>query len=98
MRQGAARLNVSATEESSRKQRISLQFAAILSLALAAFMSVRVWAGPWLSLLVFPGISVYIILIVLMSAGAWLLTWFYVAAIRRIEHDGARESQQKPVL
>ena len=78
----------------ARKQRASLVFAGILSFALVAFIIVRVTAPHWVSQILFPGVSVYTALMILLSVGAWLLTWAYIARIQRIERAAAHRTDQ----
>ena len=73
---------------SSKKQSVSLIFAAILGVCLVLFAISLVFARRWLSLLLPGPTSMYIAVMVLLAVVAWLLTWIYVVRINRIERDG----------
>ena len=78
---------------SSKKQSVSLIFAAILGVWLVLFEIAVVFARRWLSLLLPGPTSIYIAVMVFLSVAAWLLTWAYVVRINRIERDGCDDHQ-----
>lgn len=76
---------------SSKKQSVSLIFAAILGVLLVLFEIALVFARRSLSLLLPGPTSIYIAVMVFLTVAAWLLTWIYVVRINRIERDGRDE-------
>ena len=63
----------------------SLIFVATFGIPLTLFAIALALGSSWLSLLLPGAISTYIVLMLLLSAGAWLLLWVYLAIIARMK-------------
>ena len=63
---------------SAARVRTPIAFAACLVLLLVVFTGLLGYSRAWLAQALRPDMSVYLLLMIGLTVGIWVLTWFYV--------------------